>query len=126
MARTAVSYSPLVANGHLTSPAGTTIDATLVTNGVVINSVDPERTVLRVNNTAGTPKNVTVKAGAGRQAWLAGAGDYVQAVAATSGSELLGPFTSARFQQRGSSMYVDFESGFTGTITVLKLPKAGL
>lgn len=126
MPRTAVSYSPLVANGHLTSPTGTTIDATLVTNGVVINGVDPERTVLRVNNTATGAKNVTVKAGAGRQSWLAGSGDYVQAVGANTGSEFLGPFTSARFQQRGSAMYVDFESGFTGTITVLKLPKAGL
>jgi hypothetical protein len=126
MARTAVSYSPLVANGHLTSPAGTTIDATLVTNGVVINKVDPERTVLRVTNTAGTGKNVTVKAGVGAQAWMAGAGDYVQSVAATTGNEFLGPFTSARFQQKGSTMYVDFESGFTGTITVLKLPKVGL
>jgi hypothetical protein len=124
MARTAVPYSPLVPNGHLTSPVGTTIDATLVTNGVVISSVDPKRTVLRVNNTATGAKNVTVKAGTGRQSWLAGAGDYIQAVGANTGSEFLGPFTSARFQQRGSSMYVDFESGFTGTITVLKLPKA--
>jgi hypothetical protein len=125
MPRTAVPYSPLVANGHLTSPAGTTIDATLVTNGVVINGVDPERTVLRITNSAVSAKNVTVKAGTGRQSWLSGSGDYVQAVGA-SGSEFLGPFTSARFQQRGSSMYVDLESGFTGTITVLKLPKAGL
>jgi hypothetical protein len=125
MPRTAVAYSPLVANGHLTSPAGTTIDSTLVTNGVVINGVDPERTVLRVTNSAATAKNITVKAGAGRQSWLSGSGDYVQSVGA-SASEFLGPFTSARFQQRGSSMYVDFESGFTGTLTVLKLPKAGL
>lgn len=126
MARTAVSYSPLVANGHLTSPTGTTIDATLVTNGVVISKVDPERTLLRVTNTAGAAKNVTVKAGAGSQAWMAGAGDYVQSVGATTGNEFLGPFTSARFQQKGSMLYVDFESGFTGTLTVLKLPKVGL
>ncbi|MBL3664526.1 hypothetical protein JL475_00500 [Streptomyces sp. M2CJ-2] len=126
MPRTAVPYSKLVANGHLTSPAGTTIDATLVTNGVVINGVDPERTLLRVNNTAASAKTVTVRAGAGRQSWLAGSGDYVQSVGANTGSELLGPFTSARFQQRGSTMHVDFESGFTGTITVLQLPKAGL
>ncbi|MYU24626.1 hypothetical protein [Streptomyces sp. SID8352] len=126
MARTAVPYSPLIANGHLTSPAGTTIDATLVTNGVVISNVDPERTLLRVTNSATSAKKVTIRAGAGRQSWLAGAGDYVQTVAADTGQEFLGPFTSARFQQRGSSMHVDFETGFTGTITVLRLPKAGL
>ncbi|MEU0783540.1 hypothetical protein ABZ341_18440 [Streptomyces sp. NPDC006173] len=124
MARTDVAYSKLVPNGHLTSPAGTTIDATLVTNGVVISGVDPERTVLRVNNTATGAKNVTVKTGSGSQSWMAGQGDFVQAVGANTGSEFLGPFTSARFQQKGSKLYVDFESGFLGTITVIKLPKA--
>ena len=124
MARTAVAYTPLVPNGHLTNPAGTTIDSTLVTNGVVVNGVDPERTLLRVNNTAGGAKNVTVKTGAGSQSWMAGQGDFVQSVAATTVSEFLGPFTSARFQQKGSKLYIDFESGFTGTIAVIKLPKA--
>lgn len=124
MARTAVSYTPLVPNGHLTNPAGTTIDATLVTNGVVISNADPERTVLRVNNTATGAKNVTVKTGSGSQSWMAGQGDFVQAVGANTGSEFIGPFTSARFQQKGSKIYVDFESGFLGTVTVIKLPKA--
>ena len=124
MARTAVSYSNLVANSHLTSPAGTTIDATLVTNGVVINGVDPEHTVLRVSNTATGAKNVTVKAGSGTQSWMAGQGDLTVSVGANTGLEFVGPFTSARFQQDGSTMYVDFESGFTGTITVLRVPKA--
>lgn len=124
MARTAVSYSNLVPNSHLTSPAGTTIDATLVTNGVVINLVDPEHTVLRVTNSAGAAKNVIVRTGSGTQSWMAGQGDLTVSVGATTGNELLGPFTSARFQQDGSTMYVDFESGFTGTITVLRVPKA--
>ena len=124
MARTAVSYSNLVANSHLASPAGTTIDATLVTNGVVINGVDPEHTVIRVTNTATGAKNVTVKAGSGTQAWMAGQGDLTVAVGANTGNEFIGPFTSARFQQDGSTMYVDFESGFLGTITVLRVPKA--
>jgi hypothetical protein len=124
MARTAVSYSNLVPNGHLTSPAGTTIDATLVTNGVVINNADPEHTVIRVTNTATGAKNVIVRAGSGTQAWMAGQGDYTQQVAANTGNEFLGPFTSARVQQDGSMMYVDFEAGFTGTITVLRVPKA--
>ncbi|MEU6057997.1 hypothetical protein [Streptomyces sp. NPDC047097] len=124
MPRTAVSYSNLVANGRISSPAGTTIDSTLVTNGVVINNVDPERTLLRVNNTATGAKNVTIKAGTGTQAWMGGQGDLVQSVGANTGSEFLGPFTSARFQQKGTKLFVDFESGFTGTITVFKLPKA--
>lgn len=124
MARTDVAYSKLVPNGHLASPAGTTIDATLVTNGVVISAADPERTVLRVNNTATSAKNVTVKAGTGTPALMAGQGDFVQAVGANTGSEFIGPFTSARFQQKTSKLFVDFEAGFLGTITVFKLPKA--
>ncbi|MCZ4506918.1 hypothetical protein O3Q52_01580 [Streptomyces sp. ActVer] len=124
MPRTAVAYTPLVPNGHLTDVAGTTIDATLVTNGVVINSADPERTLIRVTNTAGTTKVVTVKAGTGTQAWMGGQGDSATTAAATTGVEFLGPFTSARFQQQGSKLYVDFASGTTGTITVFKLPKA--
>ncbi|MEE4419523.1 hypothetical protein [Streptomyces bugieae] len=124
MARTAVSYTALTPNGHTSDVAGTTIDSTLVTNGVVINGVDPERTVLRVANTAAGAKNVTVKTGTGPQSWMAGQGDLVVSVAASTGKEFVGPFTSAHFQQRGSQLYIDFESGFTGTITVFKLPKA--
>ncbi|MDX3127287.1 hypothetical protein [Streptomyces scabiei] len=124
MARTAVSYTPFVPNSHLTDVAGTTIDATLVTNGVVIENADPERTLIRVTNSAGADKVVTVKAGSGSQAWMAGQGDSATTVAASTGKEFLGPFTSARFQQDGSKLYVDFAAGTTGTITVFKLPKA--
>ncbi|MFE7535197.1 hypothetical protein ACFU67_13105 [Streptomyces rhizosphaericola] len=124
MPRTAVPYTPLVPNGNLADPAGTTIDSTLVTNGVVINNADPERTLIRITNTAGTDKTVTVKAGAGRQSWMGAQGDSTTTVAATSGRQFIGPFTSARFQQKGSTLYVDFASGTTGTITVFKLPKA--
>ncbi|MFJ6559969.1 hypothetical protein ACIQMV_08810 [Streptomyces sp. NPDC091412] len=123
MPRTAVSYSKLVPNGRLTDPAGTTVDSTLVTNGVTIDAADPEHTLIRVTNSAAGAKNVTVKAGVGRQSWMAGAGDYTQSVAASS-TAWLGPFTSARFQQKGSKLFLDFESGTTGTVTVFKLPKA--
>lgn len=124
MPRTAVSYTPLVPNGHLTDVAGTTIDATLVTNGVVINAADPEHTLIRVTNTHGSAHIATVKAGSGSAAFMAGQGDLTQSVAATTGVEWFGPFTSARFQQQGTKLYVDFASGHTGAITVFKLPRA--
>ncbi|MDX3183494.1 hypothetical protein ACN6LF_001858 [[Kitasatospora] papulosa] len=124
MPRTAVPYTQFVPNGSLADPAGTTIDSTLVTNGVVINNADPERTLIRVTNTAGTDKVVTVKAGTGTQSWMGGQGDSATTVAATSGKQFIGPFTSARFQQKGTKLFVDFASGTTGTITVFKLPKA--
>lgn len=124
MARTALSYTNLNPNGHTTSPAGTTIDSTLVSNGVVINGVDPEHTILRVTNTATSAKNVTVRTGSGTQSWMAGQGDLVVSVGANTGNEFIGPFTSARFQQHGSALYIDFDSGFTGTITAFHMPKA--
>ncbi|MFR9794234.1 hypothetical protein ACL07V_37365 [Streptomyces sp. MB22_4] len=124
MARTVVSYTQLTPNGHTTSPAGTTIDATLVSNGVEIDIADPEHTILRVSNTATSAKNVTVRAGSGIQAWMAGQGDLPVNVGANTGMEFIGPFTSARFQQDGSKLYLDFDSGFTGTLTVFHMPKA--
>ncbi|MFD3520417.1 hypothetical protein [Streptomyces sp. NPDC058653] len=124
MPRTAVPYTPLVPNNHLTDVAGTTVDSTLVTNGVVINDADPEHTLIRVTNTHSSAHSVTVKAGTSSAAWMAGQGDLVQPVALTSGVEWLGPFTSARFQQPGTKLYVDFASGHTGAITVFKLPRA--
>ncbi|GAB3169829.1 hypothetical protein [Streptomyces incanus] len=122
MARTNLPYTQLAPNRHNADPAGTTIDATLVTNGVVINAADFERTLLRVRNTAGSSKTVTVRAGDSSAAWMAAQGDLAAPVAADNGETFLGPFTSARFQQAGGKLHVDFQSGTTGTITALKLP----
>ena len=124
MARTAVTPVAFTPNGHTSDVAGTTIDATLVTNGVVINTADPEHTVLRITNTATGAKNVIVRTGTGSQSWMAGQGDLTVSVGANTGKEFVGPFTSAHYQQRGSKLYIDFESGFTGTITAFKMPKA--
>lgn len=124
MARTVLTPVPFVPNSHLSDVAGTTIDSTLVTNGVEVDVADPEHTIVRVTNSATGAKNVTVRAGSGIQAWMAGQGDLVVPVGANTGKEFLGPFTSARFQQDGSKLYLDFESGFTGTVTVFKMPKA--
>jgi len=125
MPRTTVNYTNFAPNSHIADTAGTTIDAALVTNGVAISNADPEHTVLRVTNTATTAKTVTVKAGTGTQSWMAGQGDLAAQVAANTGVRFIGPFTSARFQQApGSALHVNFEAGFTGTITVFRVPKA--
>lgn len=127
MARTEVAYTDWVANSNLTDSAsagsalGTVIDSTLVTNGVAIPDAVPELTVIRVTNTAGSGKDVTVQSG---NRWMSGQGDEVTTVAATTGTEWLGPFTSARVLQADGSMYVDFASSMTGKITVFKLPRA--
>lgn len=128
MPRTAITPRALVANGNLNGATGaTTIDATLVTNGVVIESCEPERTLIRVTNTEASTNVVTIKAGDNPPAHAAGQGDLAVTVAATTGVQYLGPFESGRFIQAGADMgdlHIDFETGMTGAIDVLLLPRA--
>lgn len=125
MARTAVVPRALVANGNLNGATGpTTIDSTLVTNGVVVASAEPERTVIRVTNTEGSTNTATVRKGDNPPAHAAGQGDLVVTVAATSGVQFIGPLESGRFLQTDGSLEIDFETGMTGTIDVLQLPRA--
>lgn len=128
MARTAIVPRALIANGNLNGAAGaTTIDATLVTNGVVIENAEPERTLLRVTNTEGSTNVLTVRKGDNPPALAAGQGDLAVTIAATTGVQYIGPFESGRFLQGGADagdLHIDFESGMTGAIDVLLIPKA--
>lgn len=128
MARTAITPRALVANGNLTGATGaTTIDATLVTNGVVVDKAEFERILLRVTNTEASTNTVTIQSGANPPAHAAGLGDLVVTVAATTGVQYLGPFESGRFCQGGADMgdlHIDFETGMTGEIDVLLIPRA--
>jgi hypothetical protein len=128
MPRTAIVPRPLVANSNLNGATGaTTIDATLVTNGVVIEAAEPERTIIRVTNTEGSTNVVTVRAGDNPPALAASLGDLATTVAATSGIQYIGPLESGRFLQGGAdsgNLHIDFESGMTGTIDVLLVPRA--
>lgn len=121
MARTAIAYTALAGNSAIAQPAGTNVD---VANGHVIEHADCERTVLRVTNTAGTDKVVTVKKGAYPPALASGQGDLTFTVPATSGVFIAGPFDSSRFMQADGSLHIDLASGHTGTITAFKIPKA--
>lgn len=123
MARTNVPISNLVGNGSLADPAGTTLDAT---NDHVISiaSVHAEELVIRVTNTHSSAHTVTVKAGGTNPpAWRGGQGDVTANVAANTGVTWLGPFSSSRFQQAGSALYIDIEASHAGTITAFKVPR---
>lgn len=125
MPRTAITPRALIANGNLDGATGpTTIDSTLVTAGVVVNSAQPERTLIRVTNTEGSTNVVTLRKGDNPPALAAGQGDLAVTVAATTGVQYLGPFESGRFLQNDGSIEVDFETGMTGAIDVLLLPRA--
>jgi hypothetical protein len=120
MARTPVPYSKLVSNGSLVQPAGTAIDQA---NGMVINEAEPERTVLRISNSAATPKNAILRAGTYPPAWAAGQGDLTIQVA-NGATVFIGPFESGRFVKSHRGVEIDFEAGATGTITALLVPTA--
>lgn len=128
MARTNLTIKNLTPNsGNTVSP--TTIDSTLVTNGVSIKPPTSgipaggnlDGLILIVTNSAVSPKAVTIKAGINPPAFRAGMGDTSVSVAA-SGTSYLGPFETARFSQTDGAMYIDLESGMTGSIAALLLP----
>lgn len=127
MARTALTLNPLVPNSNLSdatsggSVLGTPIDSTLVSNGATIAAgVSPEHLILLVSNTTGAAKNVTLRAG---NRFQGAAGDLALPVAAAPGMSWLGPFASARLLQADGSLSIDFDSGFTGSIKALKIPR---
>lgn len=124
MARTAITPNVLVANAAADTPAGTTIDAALVTAGAVFAPVGAlEQYLIRVTNTAAAAHNVMVNAGDSPPALSKGQGNLVKQVALTSGDVILGPLTSARFLQDNGTVEIDFAAGFTGKITVLQIPR---
>lgn len=130
MARTNLPISAFVANGNLSDPAGTAVDATngmniAMTTETVPPGYDAYRGVfLRVANTAGSAKHVIVRAGASNPpAFRKDLGDLSVSVAATSGVQWVGPLEHARFAQSDDSINVDFDSGMTGTITAFVAPR---
>lgn len=124
MARTAITPRVLVANGSLAGATGpVTIDSTLVTAGAVVNDAIPERLLIRVTNTEGSTNVLTIKAGDNPPALASGLGDVTVTVAATTGINYFGPFGSDRVLQSDGTMLIDFETGMTGTIDVLLLPR---
>lgn len=124
MARTAISPSNFVANGTLTDPAGTTLDPT---NGHTIAAAKPERTMLRVTNTASSTKTITIKAGTYPPAIAASLGDLVVTLGignVTTQVAWIGPFESGRFLQNDGSLSIDVGASATGTITAFVKAKA--
>ncbi|WP_018219200.1 hypothetical protein [Salinispora vitiensis] len=122
MPRTALAYSNLHANSSIAEPAGTPVNPG-ANNGHLIVDAVPERTVLRVSNSAGEAKDVTVKAGDYPPAMAAGQGDLVVTVA-DGATVLIGPFESGRFISSGGELHVDIQAAMTGEITAFQVPKA--
>lgn len=129
MARTEKTVNQLIFNASM-EPTNTTIDATLVSNGLNITDFgdcDGE-VILHITNTHSAAHDVTIKAGEsyadGGTAYRAILGDLIVSVP-LSGEVFLGPLESARFQNADGSLYIDFATGHTGTITAYCVPRAG-
>lgn len=123
MPRTAVTPTAFSRSAKVTRQAGTTIDATLVTNGVNISGVPLEELVVEVTNTFAGAKVVTVQPGANPPALSAGQGSMTGSLAQNDVA-FFGPFESARYAQADGSLNVDFEAATTGTIRAYRVPRA--
>jgi flavorubredoxin len=132
MARTAITLRNLTANGGIAAPSADNIDQSngmslAIPTSAIPAAPDMENLILVVTNSAGSAKNVIVRAGVGGgatpgPAFRSGLGDLTVSVA-SSGTSYIGPLESARFSQLDNSLLVDFGSGATGTITALLVPK---
>lgn len=123
------------ANPPQTDPAGTTIDQA---NGMVVNlttetippAYDAHRGVLlRVKNTAASPFNAIVRAGVYPPAMRTFLGDLVVSVPSNA-TMWIGPLDQGRHAVQDTTVSptateinVDFQSGFTGTITAFVVPR---
>lgn len=114
MATTAVAYSNLVANGGLTSPAGTAVSSGAGNGGKVANAV-PEETVIRLANASGGSGTATVLAGDSPPALAAVLGNATAFTIADGASAFLGPFESGRFLQNDGSLIVETSVNMTMT-----------
>lgn len=121
MATTAVPYSNLVANGGLTTPAGTALVAGAGNGGQIAGCV-PEETIIRVSNASGGSGTVTVLAGDAPPALARGLGNATAFTVATGSSAYLGPFESGRFIQDDGSLI--FECSVVVTATAFRVPRA--
>lgn len=122
MARTAVTFTPIVFNTALADPAGVNADAT--NSHVLTPTVPLSHVVLRITHTTATTKTLTVKAGDNPPATAAGQGDLVVSCAAGNVTPVVKflVLSSDRFQQDDGTILVDLAAGFTGALAAFTLP----
>lgn len=118
MPRDAVAVTALSASGGTAEGAGVTIAP--ANNANITGVTKGRKLILRVHNSTGSTKNLTVKAGVNPPAFRSGIGDLVVAHATTVVRYYA--LESARFLQADGTINVDFETGMTGTIWAFMLP----
>lgn len=121
MARTVIDLTNATINGVTDMVANaTTIDAALVSAGAVVEMGLDMRVFVYVVNTA-VAADITIS---GTDAYGSGeVADYTVEIAQDNPT-VLGPFASDLYEQTDGNLYIDFETGFTGSIVVVQIPKA--
>lgn len=121
MPRDAVAITSLTLNGAVDDPAGTAINAT---NGATIDAGGDTRGLLVVvTNTFAGAKVTTIQSGVKPPAEHASLGDLTESQAQNDRTTFV--LEGSRFIQADGSIWVDFETGMTGTIRALRLPQGG-
>jgi hypothetical protein len=117
MARTAITLTPLVGNSGTTATT-TNID---IANGMVLTGARPEWTIFVITNTDTSPHVVTIQASDP----VLGAGSWPNRTFSVpaSSTAYVGPFESAKVQQKDGSVYLNFVSGHTGTVAAVQMPR---
>jgi hypothetical protein len=124
MARTSITPTDIAklinSSDTATTPVKTTIDATLVTNGVVFDAGVDSKVLVKVVQTAADTLLLTVQSQSG-----VAAEDFTVDMA--QNAEVMFVFETENFEimsgtDRGK-VYIDFETSFTGTIEIYNLPK---
>lgn len=127
MARTNLPVTNLTTNGK-TAISTTAIDQTNGMNLALASTAIPpvaatDHLILVVDNTAAGSHNFILRKGASNPpAFRAPLGDLTIAIGATT-TVYIGPFDYARFVQSDGSLNIDFDSGTTGTIQALLVPR---
>lgn len=124
MARTAITptaISKLINSGDTaTTPVKTTIDATLVTNGVVFDAGLDSKVLVKVVQSTADTLLLTVQSASGVTAE-----DFTVDMA--QDAEVMFVFETENFEIMSGTdigkVYIDFEATFTGTIEIYNLPK---
>ena len=116
----AVTLNPItVRPGNTTANwTTTTITSAMVSDGVQVRYPKDGRLIIIVTNSAGSAKNVTVRAGSGP---AASQGNIVRQLPATTGTWIIHPDPSARTKDGDGYVQLTLESGTTGTIAALAI-----
>ncbi|HEY4429232.1 MAG TPA: hypothetical protein VGN08_13600 [Solirubrobacteraceae bacterium] len=121
MPRDVTTPTPLVLAAATNTPAGTAI--TPSNGGTIAGANDGSHLVLRITNTSGSERPVTIKAGVNPPAVRAGLGSLVVNVPATTG-DVTFMVESTRHCQADGSVLVDYETGHVGKLICVLITKA--